>query len=218
MKDKVCLISCTKEVFESIKSDERFIGLLNLARFINALRFCQKPIINIENNSQSFNDGVYLNSFLFTSSLLYEGFKLVKKFNKNIKSLDSFKNGFQCLIEDTTVMDLIESIRKKMRNKFVFHFDDRVMKKSLQTFDIPTIKFASRCENGTGGTYFDLADKIVMNYLLQRKENESNKSWMHRFDQIVKNTCTIMDKFNKATIMLMAEIMEDMPFFKTNFE
>jgi len=214
MKDKVCVISCTKEEFDRIKSDERFVGLLNLARFINALRFCQKPIIEAKGTSQPSIDGTSLNSFLFASSLLCEGFLLVDKLDMSLKSLDSFKNGFQSLIEDKTVIKLRESIRKKMRNKFVFHFDGGVVKKSLKRFDVPTIKFASRCENGTGGTYFGLADEIVMNYFLQPRENESDSSLKDRFEKTVKDITIIMDRFNKSAIMLMAEVMKDMGFVK----
>ena len=216
MKKEYHIISCTKEEFVRIKSDKRFLNLIILARFINALRFCQKPILEFEDNSQRCSDGTRLNSFIFASSVLYEGFKLIDKLRKdnNINNFKSFKNGFEPLINDPFIKDFRNSILTRIRNQIVFHFDSRMVKISLKKFDLPNIKFALRCKKNSE-TYFGLADEIAMNYVLQPKENESNESLMDRFDQIVRDTCTIMDRFNKAAIMLMAEVMEDMPFKKS---
>lgn len=127
-------ISCTKEEFENIKTDERFIGLLTLARVVNSLRFCQKAVLNAKGSSSPSSARTRINSFLFASSVLYEGFLLVEKLGKHYKDIDSFKDGFGYLLRDKSVRELRDLILKRGRNKFVFHYDINIVKESLKRF------------------------------------------------------------------------------------
>ena len=85
MKKLAWDISCSKSDFDKIKSDETFLGLLSLARFVNALRFCQKAAIDAEGDQNPSKTRSTINSFLFASSVLYEGFLLIEKLNKTYK-------------------------------------------------------------------------------------------------------------------------------------
>ncbi len=209
-------ISCTKEEFEKIKSDECFIGLLTLGRVVNALRFCQKPARDAKGGSDPSSARSMINSFLFASSVLYEGFLLVEKLVRQYKDRDSFKDGFGALLRDDLVTSLRTSVLKRARNKFIFHFDRDVSREALQYFDMATIKFASGVGKATGEMYFGLADELAMNYLLQPKENESNESLMQRYAKIVKDTTSIMGQFTKSTEILMADVLKDMGFVVKN--
>ena len=136
-------ISCTKEEFKKIKSDERFLGLLPLAMVVNALCFCLEAVLDAKGGSSPSSPRTRINSFLFASSVLFEGFLLVENLGKHYKDLDSFKDGFGSLLRDKSVGKLRDSILKRARNKFVFHFDGDVAKESLKRFELPTINFAS---------------------------------------------------------------------------
>lgn len=205
-------ISCTKEEFEKIKLDESFLGLLTLARFVNALQFCQKAAIDAKDDSNPSGVRSRINSFLFASSVLYEGFLLVERLSNQYKNLDSFKNGFGALLRDKPVTLLRTSVLKRARDKFVFHFDRDVAKEALQHFDIKDITFASGIGKAVGEMYFGLADELVINYLLTPKENESNEILMKRYTKIVNDTTTIMVKFSRSAEILMADVLKDMGF------
>jgi hypothetical protein len=205
-------ISCTKEEFEKIKTDDRFLGLLTLSIVVNALRFCQKAVIDAKGNSSPSGVRTRIHSFLFASSILYEGFLLIAKLSKRYKDLDSFKNGFATLLRDKSVREFRTSILKRARNKFVFHFDEDVQKESIKTVELQTINFASGYGNTSGETYFNLADEIAINYLLQPKENESNDSLKKRYIKILQEALTIMDKFSFFAEELMADVLKDMGF------
>jgi hypothetical protein len=205
-------ITCSKEEFEKIKSDERFLGLLTLARFVNALRFCQKAVLDIKDDSLPSSARTRINSFLFASSILYEGFLLVERLVKHYNDLDSFKNGFGSLLRNKSVQELKDSILKRARNKFVFHFDNDVAKESLERFDLPNINFASGYGKYTGEMYFGLADEIAINFLLRPKENESDESLKERFSEILKDTANIMGNFSQSADLLIADVLKNMGF------
>lgn len=67
-------IVCSKDKFDDLRSDDRFLALLTLARFVNALRFCQQAVIDAQNKDTPSGSRQRINSFLFASSVLYEGF------------------------------------------------------------------------------------------------------------------------------------------------
>jgi len=215
MENQTWDVTCTKEDFEKIKSDETFLGLLTLARFVNALRFCQKAAIDAKGGCNPSSARSTINSFLFASSVLYEGFLLVEKLGKDYKNLDSFKNGFGALLRDEQVKSLRKTVLKRARNKFVFHFDKDVAKEALSNFDMPTINFASGVGKAAGEMYFGLADELSINYLLQPKKNESNESLMERYAKIVKDTSAIMGVFFKSAEVLMADVLEKKGFIVT---
>lgn len=153
-----------------------------------------------------------INSFLFASSVLYEGFILVEHLGKNYKNLDSFKNGFGVLLRDKTAKLMRESVLKRMRNKFVFHFDQEVAKESLKNFELQEYKFASGIGKARIEIYFGLADEVVINYLLQPTHNEPDESVKQRFEKILQDTADVMNKFTESAEKLMAEALDGMGF------
>ena len=212
MKKKRWDITCTKSNFEKIKCEEDFLGLLSLARFVNALRFCQKAAIDSNRGKNPSNARSTINSFLFASSVLYEGFLLVEKLSQYYNKLESFKNGFGKLLRDKQVQALRNSVLKRARNKFVFHFDKNIAKESLRNFDMPVINFASGVGKSAGEMYFGLADELSINYLLQPKKNESDDSLKKRYTQIVKTTTLIMGTFSESAEILMTDVLEKKGF------
>jgi hypothetical protein len=135
--NKLWNIECTPDTFESLKSDERFLSLLTLARFTNAIRFCQQSAISASQSDSPSASRQIINSFLFASSVLYEGFLLVERLGKHFHDLDSFKQGFGALLRDKKVIKLRKSFLHRMRNKFVFHFDSDIFKDALGNFKLP---------------------------------------------------------------------------------
>lgn len=212
MKKQAWDISCSKSNFEKLKSDETFLGLLSLARCVNALRFCQKAAIDAKGGKTPSSTHSTINSFLFASSVLYEGFLLIEKLSKTYKDIDSFKNGFGNLMRDKKIQSLRNTILKRARNKFVFHFDKDIAKYALNNFDVPIINFASGVGKAAGEMYFGLADELSITYVLQPEENETNVSLMIRYTQIVKDTTAIMDKFARSAEILIADVLEDKGF------
>jgi hypothetical protein len=212
MDDFVYDIVCSKEEFSLLKADERFLGLLTLARVVNALRFCQMAAIHARETTGPAGARSRINSFLYASSVLYEGFLVVERLGKNFKNHDSFRNGFGPLLRDQTVKSLRESVLNRMRNKFMFHFDQDVAKESFKDFELSEYKFASGIGKASGEMYFGLADEAVLNYLLQPTQNEPNESLKGRWEKILQETTQVMGRFTESAERLMADVLVEMGF------
>lgn len=212
MEEFIYHIACSKEKFDVLKTDERFLGLLTLARVVNALRFCQKAGINAKDTFGPAGARSRINSALYASSVLYEGFLVVEKLGRYFKDLDSFKTGFGALLGDKTVRSFRETALKRMRNKFVFHFDPDVARESFDHFELPEYKFASGIGKASGEMYFGLADEAVMNYLLQPAENESNESLKGRYEKILQDNTQLMGRFTESAERLIADVLDGMGF------
>ena len=212
MRDTAYDINCSKAVFDAVKTDERFLVLLTLARFVNALRFCQKAGIDGHKSTGYAGARSTVNSFLFSASILYEGFILVEKLATHFRDVDSFKSGFGVLLRDKKVSSIRKAVFGRMRNKFVFHFDQEVAKETLADFDLPEYKFASGVGKAAGEMVFVLADEAVVNYLLQPAHGESNDSLAKRYKEILQDTTEVMSKFLQASENLMGDVLKDMGF------
>ena len=162
IKKRVWDISCTKDIFEIMKTDERFLNLLTLARLLNALRFCQQPVIEARTSNKPSASRQRINSFLFASSVLYEGFILVENLGQYFRDAESFRNGFAVLLKDKNVKHLRATVLKRMRNKFVFHFDRNMTLEALKEFELPNYRFATGFGKASGELYYGLADEAVM--------------------------------------------------------
>ena len=205
-------IACTQETFDLLKTDERFLGLLTLARIVNALYFCLRAALDSKNVSGPVGARSRINSPLFAASVLYEGFLTVERLAVHFKTLDSYKNGFSVLLKDKAVQVLRRSVLHKMRNKFVFHFDADVAKKALGRFQLPLYKFATGIGETSGGMYYALADEAVMHYLLQQAEDKPDDSLKARYEQFLQDTIQLIGRFTDAAERLMAEVLNDMGF------
>ncbi|MFC1534975.1 hypothetical protein ACFL7M_16600 [Thermodesulfobacteriota bacterium] len=210
IEDRIWDISCTKDIFDTLKRDERFLNLLTLARFFNALRFCQQPITDVRNSDNPSASRQRFNSFLFASSVLYEGFLLVEKLGQYFRDFDSFKNGFAVLLRDRKIRTLRETALKRMRNKFVFHFDVNVALEALEDFELQNYRFATGFGNASGEVYYRLADEAVMNYLLQHQPKDTDGELNKRFRLMMKEVTELMEQFTEAAERLIAEVLVDM--------
>lgn len=205
-------ITCSKENFEKVKFDETFLGLLSLARFVNALRFCQTAGIDGMNGKQFSKTRSTINSFLFASSVLYEGFLLIEKLSRTYKDTEAFQNGFGKLLRDKKIQLLRSTILKRARNKFVFHFDKDIASESLANFNPKEINFASSTGKATGEMYFGLADEISINYLLEPQESESDDSLASRYTEIVKDITSLIGEFAISADLLMSDVLKTKGF------
>ena len=207
IQDRVWDITCTKEIFDTLRTDERFLNLLTLARFFNALRFCQQPVIGAIKSDKPSASRQSINSFLFASSVLYEGFLLVERLGQYFKDLDSFKNGFAVLLRDKKVKTIRETTLKRMRNKFVFHFDRDLALEALKDFELQNYRFATGFGKASGELYYGLADEAVMNYLLQPQCNDSDSELNKRLRTMIKDITELMGQFTEAAVRLIAEVL-----------
>jgi len=205
-------ISCSESTFNSIKSDDRFLKMLILSRCVNGLKFCLKSFVDTKGQTGPLAAGIILNSVFFSSSVLYEGFLLMDRLANDFRDIDSFKNGFGVLLHDKNVRQLRDTFLNRMRNKFVFHFDNEVPQESLTNFKLPEYKFASGNGMSSGGMWFTLADEVVLNYLLQPDKDETDDELKKKYIKLLQDVSSIIFRFNESAEKLIAEVLGGMGF------
>ena len=159
-------IYATKEGFDNLRSDKKFAALLNLARTVNAVYFCFKSLLDHSGDETPAGQRQHINAFLFAAGVLHEGFCVADRLEKHFGERDSYRNGFGKLLADPNTQQLRKNILKRMRDKFVFHYDKDVAEQILKTLDLNEYVFATGTGGKRKGTYYNLADEIVINYLL----------------------------------------------------
>lgn len=160
-------IYASKENFDKLRSDKKFANLLNLARAVNAVYFCFNSLLDYSGDETPAGQRQHINGFLFAAGVLHEGFLVAERLEKHFGNRDSYRNGFGKLLADRKIQGLRKHTLKRMRNKLVFHYDEDVSKEMLKSLDLKRYVFATGTGGKRKGTYYNLADEIVINYLLK---------------------------------------------------
>jgi hypothetical protein len=214
MDNEYC-ISISKEKFEVLKNDRKFLKILILTRFINGLRFClMSSFLPV-----SDREGTYarkrqtINGFLFTASVLYEGFRFAEQaLKEDFQKMDVYKEGIGAMIEDKKIKELRETLRI-MRNIFVFHFDTKNIQRtgqSLQTYNSDSYIFASAHGEASGNMYYVFADEFFINFLLDEKNVKSKDGLIEIYKGLLKDTRDLMSRFIEAAEKLIDEVLLEM--------
>jgi hypothetical protein len=159
-------IYASKEDFDALRNDNQFANLLNLARAVNAVYFCFKSLLDYSGDETPAGQRQHINGFLFAAGVLHESFSVAARLEKHFGERASYRNGFGTLLADPKTQELRQTILKRIRNKLVFHYDEDVAKQTLKTLDLKQYVFATGTGGKRKGTYYNLADEIVLNYLL----------------------------------------------------
>ncbi|HEV7397601.1 MAG TPA: hypothetical protein VGN86_13915 [Pyrinomonadaceae bacterium] len=159
-------IYTSKENFDRLRFDQKFARLLNLARTVNAVYFCFKSLLDHSGDETPAGQRQHINAFLFATGVLHEGFTVAERLEKHFGDRDSYRNGFGKLLADPNTQELRKAILKRMRDKFVFHYDKDVAEQTLKKIDLKEYVFATGTGGKRKGTYYNLADEIVINYML----------------------------------------------------
>ncbi len=159
-------IYISKEDFDKLRSDRSFVKLLNLARVVNALYFCFNAILDYTNDVTPAGQRQFYNAFLFSSGALYEGLIVADTLEKHFGDLDSYRNGFGKLLNNGKTKEMRTTVLERIRNSCVFHFSEGVARKTIKTLDLPSYIFATNIGTKRAGTYYNLADETVINFLL----------------------------------------------------
>ena len=203
-------ITCSQKKYLSLKSDDRFLAILTLSRAVNALRFCQVAMLGPKEADTPSASRQRINGFLFSSSVLYEGLLAVDQIRKHLRNYTSFKSSFQPLLGSEQVRSFRTGYLKTLRNKLVFHFDKEVPNGPQGTDDSTVVKFATAIGDTAGELYFDLADRIALDYLVEPEEGESGTDIFERHKPRMLESRDLMIQFADAAQKVIAAALLEM--------
>ena len=192
----------TPEEFAKVRLDPRLPPLLTLARVANALSLShhslsmpmtwQTPRIRKQRTS----------GLLYAGAVLFEGLKVAEALKAHFGHLPQYQNGFHPILADRDVQRLRSGFLKPLRDQFTFHFDPKVPAKVLRTNEeTENVVFLSAKEENAGGTYFDIADAISIQYLIGDVSDDAEAH--ERLEEFMVGTSNLFNRFTIASQRLI---------------
>jgi len=159
-------IVCDKSVFERCQRDPTFPFIVALARVVNALNTSHSLIerkFKLDTPEVVRNR---MNSFLFSSALLYEGIVLVRKMKKLFAGEDVFEKGLWMLLRDPVAQRVEQTHLKAARNHAVFHFLPDKFEWAIRAENHPSCVFISARGEKNKHVHFAYADVVAAEMLV----------------------------------------------------
>lgn len=184
-----------------------FLSLLVLGRIINSIRFAQQAAIDNQISQTPPQNRQMANSFFHLAAILFEACKWLRNNRNRFSKFSSWQNEIEPIFKDEIIKKFVTDNLPRLRDKFVFHFDDDFMKEGLKNFipDGESITLATCVERADGLLYFDLSDILSFVYLLS---DEPSPKFYENLKDFIDRVNTLSKRFVEATAHLIREIID----------
>jgi hypothetical protein len=152
-------VVCDQATFEKCRHDKKFPYIVALARAANALHSSYALLYgSLEIKTPDFVRN-RMNSVLFSSAVMYEALRLIKKMNRPFADDEMFQNGLRLILKDPIAREVERRHLNPTRNHAVFHFEPAEFKQTIDKH------LAGSCVFATGkddAFRFTFADTVTM--------------------------------------------------------
>lgn len=201
-------IIAPRDVWQAIRSDERFIELVRVARVVNSLAQAYGPLIHtLEDQSPAARRNRFA-AFFYAAALLKEGLDTAQSLGKHFRHLKQYKEGFGAILADADVQGLRSELLSKVRNELVFHFDRDAIAQGLSQFADSDSRILSASEFSHGEIYYDIADDAVLGYLFGDAPTE--KEYVRRLAHFMEELTELANRFMAASHSLLAVALREL--------
>lgn len=154
-------ISCDEAQFERCRHDPRFRYIVALSRALNALNSSNSLIFLHSTGASPQEVRALMNSYFFSSALMYEAIRLIRSMNKTFGSDPVFLGGLRMLPKSPAARNIEQMHLNPARNHAVFHFLPAEFDRAIQKE--PPHKCVFMAGKGTrrGGVHFSYADIVA---------------------------------------------------------
>jgi hypothetical protein len=159
-------IVCDKNVFQRCQRDPKFPFIVALARVVNALNSSHSLITRKFKRATPETARNRMNSFFFSSALLYEGIRLIRKMNRVFADDPFFQNGLRRLLRDPVAQRVEQSHLKPGRNHAIFHFLPDKFEEAIQRGSHRSCVFISARGKESGDAHLLYADIVAAEMLI----------------------------------------------------
>ena len=211
-ESKTWEIYISKDEFENIRKDPRFVSLLLLGRIVNGINFCLQSLLESNRDPTPTGQRQRFNSFLLACGVLYEGLKVANTLGKHFSDRKSFRNGFGRLLSDEETKKLQGTVLNSMRNKVAFHYDEDVVATTLENLDLATYAFATASSETLGAIYFRLADEVAINFIIGEPGSREEENQIFR--EILASTSHVLTEFVRCANELIPDVLKEMNWLR----
>lgn len=195
-------IPISRDQLDAMRADERFHVILNLARIVNAIRFCLVAAHNSRDDDTPSGHRQMLNSFFFLSAVLFEAsVRFAETIGRHFRNCSAFAEYSQSLAVNRRLLDRLNPIR----NNAVFHFDSAVMPEALQDINWQSYRFACGLGPEAGNCYYELADATALHFIVRR--GDANSDYERFKHEVFFPATEAAINFAKAADHLIGEVL-----------
>jgi hypothetical protein len=200
--------SASGEEFERFRDNPQFATLLTLARVVNGLQFCFHAMLEPGSGDEPAHLRQRMNPLLFSAGVLHEGFAVAQTLGKHFRERESYRTGFRKLLADPVTQKLRSTVMQTMRNDIAFHFNPDVAATVLKTLKLDKYVFVMGVGPQEGQTYFQLADEVVFNHLVDAHNPGADERQILR--EMFSDFSYVTSGFIKAAQVLIPDVLIEM--------
>ena len=205
-------ITCDRKVFERCQRDPKFPFIVALARAVNALNTSHSlivPSFKVDTPEIVRNR---MNSFFFSSALLYEGIRLIRKMKKLFANDDAFRNGLLTLIRDPLAQRVEQMHLNPARNHAVFHFIPQEFERAIKAEKPPSCVFVAARGKKKKALHYSYADVVAAEMLVGIAADQQG-FWV-ALEPASRETGVLLIKFADAAEELIGDYLKSWGFMK----
>ncbi len=193
-KSPILRIRIRRHRFREIKHNPDFLALIKVGRAVNAVISGIQFISDYMNDDSPVGRRQYYRAFFTTCGFLYEGLNLANSIRLNYIK-EPFFSKLNVLISDEYKQH--RKVLKEIR-QISFHLDseDKSTKLALSNLKLKRYDLASGKSDLMMEFYFDMADTIDLNYLIDKFKDGRSEPDVH--EEIVKMFTDVMKNFGSA--------------------
>jgi len=206
----------TKFMYDHYKNEPLFVTFLTFGRILNSINYCRNTLVNIKpGNNKPSDIRATQNYFFFMCGILHEGIRELQKNKILFKSFDTYKSKVAIYLKKVANFD--KTILGTIRDKAVFHLDNKDFYDSIQTLDLNEYELITSTDKSYGETYYILSDLIALNILFMNMNINKNNE-LEFLDRLVSDLKTYSDEYVVIVSDIMKEAIDKMGWLSDNVQ
>jgi hypothetical protein len=198
--------------FAQLKKSADFVNWVKIARLINAIAFGLKCLDDYLDDMSPIGRRQTNRAIFVTAGYLHEGLDLVGSMQLRY-AVEPFYEGFKDLLDSQT-FELQRKMLKEIRHSVGFHLDSRRdnTEKTIQNLALRHWDLVSAADNTPMGLYFNFADVVDFNYLVDKFNHGGSDE--ETFTFIIRSFADIFAAFQGAGETFLQGMGEKLEIWK----
>ena len=209
----------TKEEFNKLKDDKKFLNAIKLLRMDSAIITLQTLMLRTfhdnRNNDSSRDKRDRMEIVLYYGAVLYESLRTIYKMRKWLMNQNECKNCIKDIDDLLLELDGEDSftnkVLKRIRDKLTFHFDNDVFSKAFDTLAKDFSEEKLLIVEGDSERSIDINYPVIpvlyFNYLISLVKG--NRSEEEKFKYIFSQMNLITGKLREVIGNIAGELLKD---------
>ena len=208
-------LTCSAEVFSSLREDREFAFLVTIARILNAVKFGVQAHREASVDLTPIAERQRVGAQLFLAGLLHEILEFRKIAATDWGDLEAYSSIFAFFDEsrlDHKTVDLLHRIR----NRTAFHFDATVASRALPQLPAEPFTFITAVGRDPMNSNYELADLVTFGFIFGAPADVHRlaaglKEFRPKLDSLLMDFVKTADQFIMKRLLARGFTFEERP-------